>query len=83
MKICGPALRRNGTANPSDIRCPLCGARNECAMAQTAGSTDVACWCTQVEIDRKALARIPRDRIGQACLCPRCASGLAEGEGVP
>jgi hypothetical protein len=71
-----------GIVNPAGIHCPLCGARNDCAVAQ-AGRPDAACWCTEAAIDRKALARIPQDQTDRACLCPRCAAGIAEPRGVP
>ena len=57
--------------------CPVCGLANQCVPARE-GSFEVACWCTTVHIRPEALARIPGDRVGKACLCPRCAA-FAEG----
>lgn len=59
-------------ANPT---CPLCGAANQCAPAST-GRLDVPCWCSTVQIDPQALARVPPEQLNKACLCPRCAAGL-------
>ncbi|HEX5093970.1 MAG TPA: cysteine-rich CWC family protein [Burkholderiales bacterium] len=56
------------------LRCPLCGAPNQCVPAST-GSFDTPCWCTHVKISPETLARIPADPRGLACLCPRCAKG--------
>ena len=55
--------------------CPICGGFNQCAPA-SAGTFDVACWCTKATISPEALARVPTDLIDKACLCPRCAAGL-------
>jgi len=56
-----------------NLRCPLCGAANECAAAQS-GSFDTPCWCADVTIDPTALAAIPDVERDKACLCPRCAA---------
>lgn len=53
--------------------CPRCGAANHCAPAST-GSFDVKCWCTQVEVSRRALSEVPVQLQGKACLCPACAA---------
>lgn len=53
-------------------RCPLCGARNSCALA-TAPSTATDCWCFHTTIGGTALAELPPDALGKACLCPNCA----------
>lgn len=60
----------------TNIVCPLCGGANQCAPDE-AGSFDVECWCSTVAISTDALARIPPDQVNKACLCPRCAAGLA------
>lgn len=52
--------------------CPLCGAANACAVAR-AGSFDVKCWCTSATFAPAALAAVPAEAVGKACLCPRCA----------
>jgi hypothetical protein len=56
-----------------NARCPLCGLANHCAPAAT-GRFDTPCWCTGVDIDRRALAAAEGDR--NACLCPACAQGI-------
>lgn len=55
------------------LRCPLCGAANECAAAQS-GSFDTPCWCANLTIDPKTLAAVPEAERDKACLCPRCAA---------
>ncbi|HEY1393190.1 MAG TPA: cysteine-rich CWC family protein [Methylibium sp.] len=61
-------------------RCPLCGADNRCVMAAQRGGSDAAkpCWCSEVRIAPETLARVPAEACGKACLCSRCALGLAE-----
>ena len=56
--------------------CPLCGNANQCSLADGAETT-VPCWCFAVTISQKALAHIPPEQIDKACLCPRCAAGIA------
>lgn len=56
--------------------CPLCGGSNQCAPA-SAGTFDIECWCTKAVISPEALAQIPSEQVDKACLCPRCASGVA------
>lgn len=60
-------------ANPI---CPLCGGANECAPAG-AGTFAVDCWCRTVSISPEALARVPEELVGKACLCPRCAVAVS------
>ncbi|MBL4835902.1 MAG: cysteine-rich CWC family protein [Pseudomonas sp.] len=59
--------------------CPLCGSANQCAPA-VAGSFEAPCWCRNTTVSKQAIARIPADQLGKACLCPRCA---AEAEWPP
>ncbi len=54
------------------LYCPLCGDANQCAPAQS-GSLDSPCWCRTAQINPAALALIPSEQRGEACLCPRCA----------
>lgn len=61
-------------ANPT---CPLCGGANQCAPA-TAGTFAVECWCTTAAISPEALARVPAELVGKACLCPRCAAAVEQ-----
>ncbi|MBF7141729.1 MULTISPECIES: cysteine-rich CWC family protein [Pseudomonas] len=59
---------------PDPSTCPACGCSNQCAMA----TADTApCWCFNVTVDAQALAALPDAARGTACLCPRCAAGLA------
>lgn len=58
--------------------CPLCGGANECTPAAS-GSFDTPCWCQTASIDPEALARVPKERVNVACLCPRCAAGARLG----
>jgi len=62
-----------GSALPN-LTCPVCGAPNECAAAQS-GSFDKPCWCASVTISAATLARIPDEQRNRACLCPNCAAG--------
>jgi len=55
--------------------CPLCGGSNQCAPAKS-GSFEVDCWCRTAQISREALARIPPELAGKACLCPHCAAAI-------
>lgn len=55
--------------------CPLCGGANDCQPARL-GHFDVECWCKTAQVSAAALARVPRDQVDRACLCPRCAAGL-------
>lgn len=59
--------------------CPLCGGSNQCAPA-TLGRFDVDCWCRTTPISPQALARVPPELKDKACLCPRCAKGVAEAD---
>lgn len=54
-----------------EMRCPLCGAENGCAVA--AGRSVSACWCNGAKAPRDILDGIPPESRGKACLCSRCA----------
>lgn len=56
----------------ANTRCPLCGAFNQCVLAQ-AVTLDADCWCRSATISAEVLAAIPPEQLNQACLCPRCA----------
>jgi len=60
-----------------ELRCPLCGADNECAVART-GAFATACWCREVMIDPEVLACVPESRRDRACLCRRCTEALGK-----
>ncbi|MBL8749364.1 MAG: cysteine-rich CWC family protein [Planctomycetes bacterium] len=56
-------------------RCPLCGGRNDCALADPArGSACADCWCSQVTFDRELLQCVPDSAAGKACICRNCAT---------
>ena len=62
-------------------RCPLCGASNQCVMADpatraAAQAGEVVCWCVTARVDPAQLARVPPGARMQACLCPACAAGF-------
>jgi hypothetical protein len=76
----GPLHARFQRSSASSLRplpnlaCPLCGAPNGCAPAMQ-GTFGAECWCTSVTVSQKALARIPDELKGKACLCRACATG--------
>ncbi|RYF60898.1 MAG: hypothetical protein EOO29_47710 [Comamonadaceae bacterium] len=57
------------------LLCPLCGQSNRCAIE--AGQPAADCWCMSTPVAPAALAAVPADLQGQACLCPGCAAGDA------
>ncbi|RJG01473.1 cysteine-rich CWC family protein [Noviherbaspirillum sedimenti] len=57
--------------------CPLCGGPNACAPA-CSGDINTPCWCTTVNIDPAALARIPDAQRMQSCVCQQCATAAAD-----
>ena len=52
-------------------RCPLCGQPNQCAIG--AGLPPESCWCMQTPVSPDALAQLPDEARGKACICPVCA----------
>jgi len=56
-------------------RCPLCGEANRCAieLERESGQAQGPCWCMQAGVSAQALARIPAEARGRACICARCA----------
>ncbi|HNE59838.1 MAG: cysteine-rich CWC family protein [Rubrivivax sp.] len=68
------------SAPPIDpTRCPLCGQPNRCAQqARPAGAPAAPhCWCMERRVAPDALARVPAQARGRACLCPACATPRA------
>ena len=55
--------------------CPLCGQPNQCAIS--AGLPPESCWCMQTPVSPDALAQLPAEARGKACICPVCAQGPA------
>jgi hypothetical protein len=55
---------------PIATRCPVCGDDNACGAA--AGQS--TCWCFSAEISPEALAQVPAEQQGVACVCARCAT---------
>ena len=45
--------------------------------ARATGQAQPPCWCTQVDFNRAALARIPDNARGLACICRACATAKA------
>ncbi|MEO8752557.1 MAG: cysteine-rich CWC family protein [Casimicrobiaceae bacterium] len=54
-----------------NVVCPACGGPNACAPA-CSGDFATPCWCTEVTVNAAALAALPAEARGQACLCRRC-----------
>ncbi|MFY9345100.1 MAG: cysteine-rich CWC family protein [Planctomycetota bacterium] len=54
-------------------RCPLCGASNDCALAQPE-SAGTACWCAAVQIAPEVRRAIPAAARNRACVCRTCAT---------
>ncbi len=52
--------------------CPLCGRPNRCAVTEEIDPG--GCWCMAAPVSPAALARIPEEARGLACLCPACAA---------
>ncbi|MEG1130632.1 MAG: cysteine-rich CWC family protein, partial [Comamonas sp.] len=42
-----------------------------CAI--TAGLPPESCWCMQTPVSKDALAQLPPEARGKACICPVCA----------
>ncbi|MCE1251907.1 MAG: cysteine-rich CWC family protein [Comamonadaceae bacterium] len=59
----------------STSTCPLCHQANACAVA--AGAPAASCWCMDAPVAPQALARIPAEARGRACICPHCARPAA------
>jgi hypothetical protein len=61
---------------PEPTRCPLCGQVNQCAMEveRVTGIAQPPCWCTQATFSQDLLEQLPAEALGQACICPACAS---------
>jgi|GEM_PF-677818 hypothetical protein len=59
-------------------RCPLCGQDNKCGMVAGASK----CWCFNISLASAALARLPPDAEGVACVCEACASGKTEPDPI-
>ena len=59
-------------AGPSDLaRCPLCGAPNDCAIAN--GDCSTPCWCVGQHFDGRLFSLIGAHDLGRRCVCARCA----------
>lgn len=51
--------------------CPLCGAGNECAVAEGHGT----CWCFFERVDTGVTEFAATHGLDSSCLCPSCARG--------
>jgi hypothetical protein len=49
--------------------CPVCQEPNQCGLLADASEP---CWCVQVEVSDQALAAVPANMRGRACLCEGC-----------
>jgi hypothetical protein len=49
-------------------RCPLCGIRNECGLAE--GAQD--CWCFSQDVSWQPPPRVPMEIRDATCLCRPC-----------
>lgn len=65
-------------------RCPLCGLDNACAMSAAKGDPAACegCWCRDARIPTAVLAQVPAAARDRACICRRCAGGVAQAEGA-
>ena len=67
-------------------RCPACGQSNGCQLAAT-GLYKGPCWCESVTVCAKAIAHLPENLRGAACLCRSCITRLnaepRDSEGKP
>jgi predicted GNAT superfamily acetyltransferase len=57
-------------------RCPLCGGPNSCAAA-AAGTTEVACWCSEEQFSDELLAFVSTKLKRVACICRSCAEAAS------
>lgn len=59
--------------------CPLCGSTNMCAMevAKATGKPVERCWCVDAVFTPEVLKALPEDAKGNACVCIKCAAGVA------
>jgi hypothetical protein len=55
------------------LRCPLCGAANNCGIAL--GQT--TCWCFSTHVPPEVVARVPADQRNEVCVCRQCAESTA------
>jgi hypothetical protein len=62
-------LTQGTHVNPAALRCPLCGAENNCGIAL--GQT--TCWCFSTPVPPEVVARIPAEQRNQVCVCRQCA----------
>ncbi|MBI3880972.1 MAG: cysteine-rich CWC family protein [Verrucomicrobia bacterium] len=62
--------------------CPRCGRPNGCALATPAAEKG-ACWCFKMDLDPGALAKLPPELKGAACLCRACLVALGANGGEP
>lgn len=63
-------------ATPVDT-CPLCGAKNDCAIARG----EEKCWCFDAVIPPNLLERVPEADQGRVCVCRNCIDAAKEARG--
>jgi cysteine-rich CWC protein len=79
FKAHSPELQDDGavsagyTAQVNALRCPLCGAANDCGIALGHGT----CWCFSASVPPEVLAKVPADQRNQVCVCRQCVESAA------
>ncbi len=60
--------------------CPLCGANNQCVIAQKSERDISNCWCREVQLDevklKQKLNEFQERGGNESCICPSCAKHL-------
>lgn len=62
--------------------CPLCGEPNACVMAAT-GDMSLPCWCRDVKVPARLLARLPVEERNARCVCSACIDKFRRAKTVP
>ncbi|MGY8892797.1 MAG: cysteine-rich CWC family protein [Burkholderiales bacterium] len=70
--------------------CPICGAPNQCVMANTSkptgqttdrlneiNSPDLPCWCFSMVFSGDLLSRVPDEAKNLSCVCPSCVTAYS------
>jgi hypothetical protein len=60
--------------------CPLCGANNQCVIAQEVGGDISSCWCRELQFDevklKQKLNELQEQGGNESCICPGCSKHL-------
>ncbi len=62
-------------------RCPLCGMRNECALASGDGENEKPCWCFGESFPSTLRERAKSVDDGASCICRACLDRAASQSG--